>query len=281
LTTERSEKASPYASDGGKQSPVFFMIFGHQRTGSTLLASRLDSHPNIHCYEEIFFRSVDSSPSMREWLEVRRLPQCLRAVPRLRASFLSSVFDASKLNRSMAAAGFKLMYDQIAWWPRFAFFIPMAARFIQEPALRSWLRKNRVLVIHVMRRNHLKILVSQKLATQNGRFHSRNPPVTDTKVFISLPGLTARLRRIELAERAARRCIEGLPTIEVHYEDYSGDSARETDVVLCKALGQDLPRRGLTSPLRKIGSDSLRDTVANYDAVAARLSGTRFERFLA
>ncbi len=53
------------------------------------------------------------------------------------------------------------------------------------------------------------------------------------------------------------------------------------DAGLCKALGQDLPVGGLTSPLRKLTSDNLGDTIANYDEVVEHLRGTRFEHFLA
>jgi LPS sulfotransferase NodH len=280
LTAANSENPRRCASVSGTKRPVFFIVFGHQRTGSTLLASRLASHPNICCYEEVFLPSVDSSPSMREWLSARRLPQSLRVVPGARASFLSSLFDVSNIDSGVGAAGFKVMYDQMSLWPTFSYLIPIASGLLQDPGLRNWLRDNRVLVLHMLRRNHLKILVSQKLAAQSGRFHSRNPSVADMTVFISLLGLKPRLRRIELAERAARRCIAGLPSIEIYYEDYTGSGDGEDDARLCRALGQDLPMAGLTSPLRKVSSDDLRDTVANYDEVFQHLSGTRFERFL-
>ena len=280
MAAENTENAGRYASARHPRQPVFFIIFGHQRTGSTLLASRLDSHPGIRCYEEIFLPSVDSSPSMREWLETKRLPQCARAVPSTRASFLSWLFSASNLGADVGAVGFKVMYDQIALWSRPAFLLPVASRFQQDPALRRWIEDNRVLIIHILRRNHLKILASQKLAAQTGRFHSRNPTGPDMKVVLSLQGLKLRLRRIELAERAARRYIFGLPTIEIYYEDYTSGGAGEADVAICTALGQDLPAGGLSSPLTKLTSDNLYDTVANYDAVAAHLSGTRYERFL-
>ena len=40
--------------------------------------------------------------------------------------------------------------------------------------------------------------------------------------------------------------------------------------------GLPIPAGGLTSPLRKVSSDDLRETVRNYDQVAEYLSGTRF-----
>jgi hypothetical protein len=72
----------------------------------------------------------------------------------------------------------------------------------------------------------------------------------------------------------------GLPTVEVFYEDYIGTDGADQDIRLCAALGQSAPKGGLSSPLKKVASDNLPDVIANYDQVAAFLSGTRFERFL-
>lgn len=268
--------------DTSKKSDVRrFIIFAHQRTGSTLLASRLNSHPAIRCYEEVLLPSVDSSPSLRDWLDARHLPQQFRIVPSLRSSFLESLPLAEDTSRAVGAMGVKVMYDQMAVWPRLAFLFPPASLYLRDPALRGWLVANQVLVIHLMRRNHLKTIVSQKLASQSGRFHSRNPPSPEMKVVVSLPGLKPRLRRMELAVRSARECVKGLPTMEIYYEDYVGGAREQCDAEICTALGQDLPSGGLSSPLQKLSTDDLRDSIVNYDAVVRHLSGTRFEAFLA
>lgn len=99
-------------------------------------------------------------------------------------------------------------------------------------------------------------------------------------MVIPLRGLKARLGRIEAAERIARDTVRGLPTIEVFYEDYVASEGVKQDPRLCAALGLTVPEGGLSSRLSKVSSDGLRNTVRNYDQVAASLSGTRFERFL-
>lgn len=280
MGAESWEKTRPCITSEGSQRPALFIVFGHQRTGSTLVASRLNSHPRIRCHEEVFLPWVNSGPSVRKWLEVRSLPQWLRVVPRVRTSFLASLFDIDNISGDIGAIGFKIMYNQMSLWPKFAYLMPRATRLLQDPAIRNWLKANNVLVFHTLRRNHLKILVSHELAAQSGRFHSRDAPVADRKVFIPLRSLKPRLRRIQLAERAARNSIVGLPTIEIWYESYTGIDGAQDDVRLCGALGQSVPMGGLTSPLRKLSSDNLRDTIANYEQVAAHLSGTRFECFL-
>ena len=71
--------------------PKLFIVFGNQRTGSTLVASRLNSHPHIVCYEEVMLPWVNSSPCLRDWLTAKNRPQWLRAVPGVRTSFLDDL----------------------------------------------------------------------------------------------------------------------------------------------------------------------------------------------
>jgi LPS sulfotransferase NodH len=257
-----------------------FMVFGHQRTGSTLIASKLNSHSRITCYEEVFLPWADSDPSLRDWLDTAGRPQWLRAVPGVRTSFLNALFDINGLPHDVGAIGFKVMYNQMSLWPTFAYLTPRAGQLLQDRSLRRWLSVNQVVIIHTLRRNRLKVLVSHELAGQSGRFHSRDPVAGSQSVVIPLRGLKARLRRIETAERVACATILGLPTIEIFYEDYISTGGVGQDACLCAVLGQSAPKGGLSSPLIKVSSDDLRDTVANYDQVAACLSGTRFERFL-
>lgn len=260
--------------------PVLFMVFGNQRTGSTLVASKLNSHSGIVCYEEVLLPWVDSDPSLRSWLGAAGRSQWLRAVPGVRTSFLNELVDVDGLPHNIGAVGFKVMYNQMSLWPRLGYLVPRAGSLLQDHSLRRWLGANQVVIVHTLRRNRLKVLVSHALAAQSGRFHSRDPVAGKHTVVIPLRGLKARLRRIEEAENAARAVILGLPTVEIFYEDYVGSGGVGQDIRLCAALGQMAPKGGLSSPLRKLASDNLRDVIANYDQVAASLSGTHYERFL-
>lgn len=269
-----------YSEENSNNQRHLFIVFGNQRTGSTLVASRLNSHSRIVCYEELFLPWVDSEPSLRGWLSANGRPQWLRTVPGTRTSFLASLFNAEFLSSEVNAIGFKVMYNQMPLLPKLAYYLPRTGRLFEDPAFRRWLHVNHVFVIHTLRRNHLKILVSHKLATRSGRFHSRDAEATDLQIFLPLRGLVARLIRIEAAERAAKSVIRNLPSIEIYYEDYVSSQGNVDDVRLCAALGQSIPPDGLKSPLTKVTSDDLRKTLQNYEQVAAHLRGTRFERFL-
>ena len=123
----------------GSRRPTVFIVFGNQRTGSTLIASKLNSHPRIICYEEIFLPWADSDPSLRDWLGARGRPQWLRAVPGVWTSFLASLFDMNRFPREVDAIGFELMYNQMSLWPRFASLVPAAVKLLRDLSLRKWL----------------------------------------------------------------------------------------------------------------------------------------------
>lgn len=262
------------------QCPRRFIVFGNQRTGSTLVASKLNSHSRIVCYEEIFLPWVDSNPSLREWLNSNGYPQWMKTIPRMRASFLNSLFDTDSLSAGTGAVGFKVMYNQLSLWPKLAYFVPRAGQLLRDYKFQKWLKVNRVVIFHTLRRNRLKVLVSHELAAQNGRFHSRDGVGKDSSVVIPLRGLKARLSRIETAEKVARKMIRGLPVVEIVYEDYTGADGIKLDAHLCAALEQSIPEGGLTTELTKVSSDDLRYTIRNYAQVADYLSGSRYERFL-
>jgi LPS sulfotransferase NodH len=178
--------------------------------------------------------------------------------------------------------GLKIMYEQLSLFPRIAYVAPAAGAVLCDVMLRQWLKDNNVLVVHTVRRNHLKMVVSLARATQTGQFHSRDGGARTIQERIVLPprGLIARLRRIEAAEKAARGAIRKLRVIDVWYEDYVGEKRPEVEQRLCAAMGQVVPDGGLRSPLAKVSSDGLRDAIENYDQIASLLSGTRFARFL-
>jgi LPS sulfotransferase NodH len=272
--------------DGGQQRPLehqhpIFVVFGTQRSGSTLVASRLNSHPCVICYEEVLLPSVDSEPSLRQWLIENQHPRWSRILPSRRESFLNSVVETDP-GPGVKVVGMKIMYDQVSLWPKLSYMVPSLGKAWHDVRLLQWMKNNQVLVVHTLRRNHLKMLTSHTLAARTGRFHSRDAAQKSALSMISLPlhGLIPRLRRIETAEKVARDAIQGLSALEVWYEDYVGPEGQEIEAQLCAAIGVQVPDAGLRSPLAKVTSDNLQDTLANYDDVVRHLSGTRFERFL-
>lgn len=246
------------------------------------MRTRLNSHPRIVCHGEVLLPTVPREPSLRGWLAERGYPKYARVVPAVRHSFLDWLV-ASQPEHHVEALGLKLMYDQISLVPMISYNVPPAGKILHDAGLLRWLRDHDVLIIHTLRRNHLKTVVSLARAAHTQEYHRRSgarPAASGAQIALPLRGLKARLNRIDLAERVARDAINEMPTIEVWYEDYVGSQRVDVEKRICAELGQDVPDGGLHSPLVKVSSDNLREAISNYDEVAALLSGTRFEVFL-
>jgi LPS sulfotransferase NodH len=271
----------PVRDGGGSVAPRLFVIFGGQRTGSTLMRTRLNSHPHIVCHGEVLLPTVPREPSLRGWLAERGYPKHARVVPAVRHSFLESLV-VGRQEHDVKALGLKLMYDQISLVPMISYNVPPVGRILHDVGMLRWLRDHDALIIHTLRRNHLKTVVSLARAAHTKEYHRgrESGPPDGVQITLPLLGLKARLNRIDLAERVARDAIKEMPTIEVWYEDYVGSQRGDVEKRICAELGQNVPAGGLQSPLVKVSSDNLREAISNYDEVAALLTGTRFEVFL-
>jgi len=160
-----------------------------------------------------------------------------------------------------AAVGFKLMYNHLT------------------PSLTSWIERERPRVIHLVRRNLLKLLVSRVAAEQRGLYHldpEQRPPVD--RVKLDPTTLVARLEKItEELERGAA-FAEARGALTVGYEDLLEDRvATYARVLEFLGVSSSVPAN---DPLRKINPDSLADLLANLDEVTDALRGSPFEYHL-
>src|SRR5262245_60864541 len=127
--------------------PSPFIIWFHHRSGSTHLASLLDSHPDIACWREIFYRGEGLAAEDLFTLSGARSEEV----------FLEHLFSyrwgpgganlcgADPQGPRPRGVGFKLKYQQAAAYPR---------------VLESLRAQRRVKVIHLVRTNLLAALAS-------------------------------------------------------------------------------------------------------------------------
>jgi len=234
-----------------------FLIWTTQRTGSTVFWRTLDRHPEVEGHGEMFLPTMTREDAYgaflarSRWarLEARAAPE--RSVRRYLAELYSGRPGA-------AAVGFKLMYNHLT------------------PPLAAWIERERPRVIHLVRRNLLKMCISRVAAEQRGLYHLEpgQPPPAD-QVKLEPTTLVAQLEKIaaELERGAAFAHARG--AISVAYEDLLTDRPA-TYARVFDFLGV-TPWTPTEEPLRKINPDSLPELVANFDEVAATLRGTPFE----
>jgi hypothetical protein len=244
-----------------------FAILGTQRTGTTFIRTSLGNHPEILCHGEVF--NLGKKAYRDEggyWHYVRQgLPKRMLSILRPAQStdlYLRSMYST----REYSAIGFKLMLSHCR------------ARSHIWPVVKKW----NIKVLLVQRRNSLKTLVSREAASNSGVYHvseslRRGSSVsswTPRKVILDLPSLVQKLDSIAAEHTEWKRLIGDLPTLEVVYEDYIDDTTAGNSAIL-NFLG--LPLAPLSSDLKKVNPDNLREVIGNYEDVAATLRGTRYE----
>src|SRR5258706_15257840 len=141
------------------------VIFTLPRTGSTLLSKSLNKHPEIFCDDEIFhfsFRDYFSPWQFRFW-KFRFLSKKINYIINYPGTFLRlkkylDKFYTNDANENFTARGFKLMYYQTKY----------------TPGLISYLKKNNVKIILLMRENIFRNALSDLRARSTGIYHYQN-----------------------------------------------------------------------------------------------------------
>ncbi|MGE0142919.1 MAG: sulfotransferase [Planctomycetota bacterium] len=232
----------------------WFLIACAERTGSNLLVSMLDSHPKIGCAGEVFNqRHLEDRLPWRPAADRLDLIELRKQDPARMFAELGQI--AEGLGKSHF--GFKITYNQ--WLKN-----PQVVDLIRGvPGVR---------LIHLLRRNRLRRLVSNEVARKNDVWKvpvgTPKPPVSETKVELAFADLINDFRNIERQEVMVEEALSGSPRLTVLYEDMAADpqsaGAQATDF-----LG--LPRADLAVKFEKSGKDDLRDVVSNFDELKSKL----------
>jgi LPS sulfotransferase NodH len=235
---------------GQQWTPKPFVIAADLRTGSTLLASSLDEHPQIRCYGELF-HSKDL-PDNR-----------IRGLDRSDAS-AGSILEHMVQARGVKACGFKAMI-----------FLPLPSatqwadawhRIRELPGLR---------VIWLTRRDRLAQYASAEVVRHTGVFH----PYDNDRVYRPehRPVITIEPDEFRswVCERNAqlrrrREMLRGVPALDLDYETLTGDWERSTT---CVQRFLEVDVEPLAQQKKKQEPRPLAEVIANYAEFEERLRG--------
>ncbi len=228
-----------------------FVVFAAPRTGSNLLCGMLNAHPQILCHHGLFnpdgihlaLDRRDGALSLGSRAERDRDP----------VRFLATMWGACA---GKPIVGFKMNRDES----------PAAAgALLHDPSIKK---------IVLKRRNRIRTYVSEEIARQTGLWETFVRPATaDIPAIRVDPDDLARHIRLNADYYAAIEATlraTGQTWIEAHYESLAGDSGdlRRILSFLGAARSADLP-----AACHKRGPRDLRTVVANFDELAAALSG--------
>ena len=228
-----------------------FVIFAAPRTGSNLLCSLLNAHPDILCHHGLF--NPGGIHWARDW---QGSSSFLRGIPERDtdpAAFIDAVWATGGAAR---AIGFKMNRDE------------------NDDAARVLLRDPSVLKILLRRRNRVRTYVSEEIARLTGIWESFDPPAetaipavhVDADDLVRHTALNeAHYAAIEEKLQASRQGWFGT------YYEALADPGELTGILAFLGVEAHAP---LLAASHKRGTGDLAAIVENFDELASALRGT-------
>lgn len=220
-----------------------FVVLSRSRTGSNMLLSFLNSHPNVYAEGEIFGR-----------LNGRNYTKMLAAA-------------FGKQPRDIKARGFKIFY-----------YHP-----IDDTKSNIWndlVDMNNLHVVHLKRRNILRTLLSRKIAETNDVWltadsGSKNS-VSPKQVFFTVKELTEGFEQTRQWEKNGDDMFRDHNILSIYYEDLVCD-ANSNFNKLTDFLGVEYVQP--QTNLKRQNPERICDLISNYEELRVAFAGTEWEAF--
>ncbi|MDX1414533.1 MAG: hypothetical protein R3293_10105 [Candidatus Promineifilaceae bacterium] len=255
-----------------------FLLLAAFRSGSTWLVDILNHVHGTAAYGELFAVSEkkagteeltrDQSQKTTQYLEqtIRAYPLYYRETEQRRIRPFSTFSYLRSFYQQDGTTGFKLMYTQLA----------------QHPEIWAYIRLYGISVLHLVRQNHLDVIVSREMrkATRTTHRVVGAENVTPVQITLHAESLTSQMRSLQGNIEMARRLIKlsRVRSLELVYEELSRDKSRFDP--LWSFLQINPQNQEPQSQLEKIVKAGYAQTIANYDEVCDTLSGTEFAHLI-
>lgn len=228
-----------------------FVILSARRSGSNLLCTLIDSHPDALCHHELF-----NPHGIFTALDLRDTPTPLHDIAareRDPAAYLAQVW---RYARGHACVGFKMTPEQ------------------HPEILQTVLDDTGIAKIVLRRNNPLRALVSERIAEITGRWEAyagEIEPATHPRIHIERDELDRHVRQVEAFYDSLTDAMQcsGQHWLELHYESLfdAGEQRR-----LCAFLG--LSPRALQARSIRQNPEPLEHLLDNADALRESLAST-------
>ena len=228
----------------GQQNYRKFIVLTQGRSGSNMLISMLNSHPGIHAKGELFHRLYGRSPEQ----------------------ILTKLYATHPAH--IQAVGFKIFY-----------YHPL-----DEPVTRVWdllAEIDDLHVIHLKRRNLLRLELSKKIAQQTDNWVNRNEresrvAIQQKQVTFTVQELEAEFSRIHEMQTRFAACFQQKKLITTYYEELVTNPQREM-VKISDLLG--LESFATKASVKRQNPESLSSLILNYHELKCAFEDTPWESF--
>lgn len=243
-----------------------FCVITTPRSGSTWLATLLDSHPQIKSFEEPFIWRADrpnwTDTDFPTYYDYKNSEQ--QQSPFTLFRYLN-ILHSYKSETDFDIIGFKIMYNQIQ----------------ENPEVMLKLLLDNYRIIHLIRQNYLDVIISRAAKKQYHLAHSSQVQTKTKQVVINTSYLIKDLDRCTRNNKIFSLLLKIIPlkVLEITYESMQQDYNQ----VLCSVADfLDVSSDSITfkSDLKRINKGKYSDKISNYDEVLETLSGSTYMRFL-
>ncbi len=242
-----------------------YIVLSSPRSGTNHLIHLLGSHPAIRSFGELFqpdFLLGNPTPTLLEH------PLVFHVFKRYRSKypvFLLHHFIYRRHYSRMKSVGFKIFYDH--------------AKSEQLAYVWDYLaRKKDLKIIHMIRKNSLKALVSFTIAKQTHEFitFTKSQEHTNLRIHLEFEECIRYFRQAQVWQKYYADFFGSHAIHRVLYEDLLQDEQKETTAIQ-RFLG--VPVIKLSSPVEKQNYRSLRDIISNYTTLRSRFARTEYADF--
>ena len=265
------------------KSDTIFLL-ARQRSGTNSLRSVLETHPDIHCHNEVFnLADLDSTddPQLREINFFNFQAKYAQGDPRrlLPSNHEKLFLDFMEYLRCFTSK----RYVMIDVKYNTTHFLTEPNKWEAAPYLFYLIRLHGFRVINLTRRNYLRYAISTVKAEQTGVW---TVPVTggradDRPVTLDLESLLRHLDACDVESRMVDDYFAGYFAYRSwEYEDAFSPETGGVSAEFLRAIAEELGISDSFEMRTRYGKQShlpLEETIENYDEVAAALRGTRFE----
>ena len=271
---------------------VKFVVLASPRSGSTVFRLWLNSHRNIRCHDEVLAKKLDAQDSIHHYFkhvrgkdanqgaydrDVLGHPNDAYTVNLLRG-FLDDLFNnRDRCDAWTTPANIDDFHPMTNFDGMTAVGFKLMTYSLDNHFLNQWLSGERIRIIHLVRENSLKQLISSQVAKKRKVWFSdkQHEPTT---INLDVAALTPFLARIEQMNAGIQNRFSGQEYTRVTYEEFCS-APGELAGKMCEYL--EVPGASLEMPtLKKLNPMNISDIVENYDDVKTALSGTGFAKFL-
>ncbi|WP_206534491.1 sulfotransferase domain-containing protein, partial [Mesorhizobium sp. M7D.F.Ca.US.004.03.1.1] len=244
----------PERSDLTKQR---FVVIAGERTGTNLLIGLLKDYEDCQCGFELF-NPVNINKDVIPWdnISVEEVPALLELRRTDPVSFWNALCERSEAE-GYSATGFKLLYGH---------------GLSQDRVLQALMSDENVMIIHLLRRNLLKRLVSEQQAQSSGKWaEGWSSPITKREPVALTEGeIINSIQQIEEHQAFFEKAFAHHRVLKIFYEDLANRPVR-----IAERTAHFLGLRARNSParvkFRKTGAEKLKDALVDADALRARM----------